>query len=127
MSRALRRRYGHAGKSAGQALQIVLAKIYDDFEVTQRGRVDLGERHKTRDLKVARALMWKKKVTPANLAAEVAKAEAFARSEDYRVYVYPSSDRDSLNHAKRDLLRDLKIGPDVGRLYAGPDKPLVIP
>jgi len=110
-------------------MQIVLARVVDDFEVVQRGRVDLGERHKTRDLKVARALMWKKGVKPEALDAAMAKAATFAREsgEGYVPFAYPSSDRDVLNHAKRDLLKHLGIGSDVGRIYMGPDKPFAMP
>lgn len=108
-------------------LQIVLSKLYDDFEIVQRGRVDLGERHKTREVKVARALMWKKGVKPNALPKELVKAEAFAKTEGYTVFVYPSDDRDVLNHAKRDLLARTGIGSDVGRLHVAPDKPFTLP
>lgn len=113
--KGLRRRHGRAGASGN--FQIVLAKLYDDFEIVQHGRVDLGERHKTREVKQARAAMWQRSVKPDKLPAELAKAEAYARAEGYDVFVYPSGDRDSLDHAKRDVLAKHGIGADVGRIY----------
>ncbi len=114
--------------AASTTNQIVLAKLYDDFEVVQRGRVDIGERHKTREVKVARALMWKKRVPIGALPRELQKAEEFAKSEGgYEVFVYPSSERDSLQRAKRDLLKRAGLGADVGRIYVGPDKPFELP
>ncbi len=114
--KGLRRRHGKA-RAASDNVQIVIAKLYDDFEVVQAGRVDLGERHKTREVKQARAAMWKRSITPEKLPAELAKAEAFASREGYDVFVYPSSERDSLDHAKRDCLTKHGIGSDVGRIY----------
>jgi hypothetical protein len=89
---------------------IVIAWKTDDFEVVGTARVDLGERHKTRPIVVAKAVMWSRKDSDKDLAS----AEAYAKNPppttyptyDYRVFVYPATERDPLERARRDVLRD---------------------
>lgn len=103
---------------------IVLSRIEDDFEVTARGRVDLGERHKTRDIKVAKALIWRKSLPESKLAKELVKAEEFAKAEGYEVFAFPSAERDLLTRAKRELLARHGVSPEIARLWQGEGKPL---
>lgn len=89
---------------------IVIAWKTDDVEVVGTARVDLGERHKTRPIVVAKAVMWSRKDSDKDLAS----AEAYAKNPptttyptyDYRVFVYPATERDPLERARRDVLRD---------------------
>ena len=103
---------------------IVLSRIEDDFEVVARGRVDIGERHKTREVKVGKALIWRKGVPESKLAKELTKAEECAKADGYEVFAYPSTEKDPLNRAKRELLARRGVSPDVARLWRGEGKPL---
>ena len=103
---------------------IVLARIEDDFEVVARGRVDIGERHKTREVKVGRALIWRKGVTESKLANELVKAEEFAKADGYEVFAFPSTEKDPLNRAKREIFARRGVDPDMARLWHGEGKPL---
>lgn len=103
---------------------IVLSRLLDDFEIVGKARIDAGESHKTRDIKVARALVWRRNVKDHALPAELLKAQEAAKDGGYSVFVYPSTERDPLNRAKRDLLKQEDLGPSVGFLYMGAGKPL---
>jgi hypothetical protein len=112
--RALRRRYGRAGKP--RAGKIVLAWRSDGTEVVDphMTRIDLGERHKSRNVVQPHAVMWLNKGTE----QDVVKAEAHALKErtqaegdpyrtgyGHRVFVYPSAERDPLGRARKDILQ----------------------
>ena len=84
-----------------EKVQIVLARTEEDYEVVRPGQSDIGIPAKTRVVLVPKALMWLRKGT----SADVAKAEAHARSEGWKVFVYPTSERDPLGRAKKDVLR----------------------
>ena len=84
--------------------RILCARIVVDFEIIRQGRIDLGERHATRDVNVARVLCWRNSVPAAKLDTELAKAAAFAAAEGYTVHVYPMSERDPIARAKQDAL-----------------------
>lgn len=84
-----------------EKVQIVLARTEEDYEVVRPGQSDIGIPAKTRVVLVPKALIWLRKGT----AADVAKAEAHARSEGWRVFTYPTGERDPLGRAKKDVLR----------------------
>jgi len=82
---------------------IVVAWLVDDVEVdvkaTQLRRLDLGERPVLRQVKMAKAAMWRNKGDDADLK----KAHEYAAGEGYRVFVYPTTERDPLGRARRDI------------------------
>lgn len=81
-------------------MQIVLARLDDSAELVKAGRVDLGERHTFRAVRVPASVMW----TNNGTEADKAKAERFAASEGYTVLCYDGED-DPLNRARRDIAR----------------------
>jgi len=106
----LRRRYG---RSVGQ---VVVAWIVDTVEPvdTHLTRIDLGERHKMRETREGRSVMWARNGTQ----ADIEKAEIYARAErekaegnphrtgyGHRVFVYPTMEKDPLGRARREVLR----------------------
>lgn len=78
-------------------------------------RIDLGERHKTRPKVDGHAVMWVRRGT----AVDVEKAESYARREaaeaakdprsatghGHRVFVYPTTEKDPLGRARKEVLR----------------------
>jgi hypothetical protein len=112
--RALRRRYGRARRpSVGQ---VVVAWRSDSSEAVDPHltRVDLGERHKLRPIIEGKAVMWARHGN----AHDISKAEAYAHSEtvkaendpwrtgyDYRVFVYPTTEKDPLGRARREIVK----------------------
>ena len=88
-------------RQRAQKVQIVLARTEEDYEVVRPGQSDIGIPAKTRVVLVPKALMWLRKGT----SADVAKAEAHAKSEGWRVFTYPTSEKDPLGRAKKDVLR----------------------
>jgi hypothetical protein len=114
--RALRRRYGRAGRSP-KAGQVVLAWTRETAELVDPHltRIDLGEWHKTRPVREGLAVMWARHGTEADV--EKAKAHAakeqsaadhdplYATGTGYRVFVYPLSEKDPLGRARREVLR----------------------
>lgn len=84
----------------GEVFAIVIAWTEDDVEIVKQGRVDLGERHTTRPIKVARSCMW---VNRGN-ATDLAKAHVYAAKEGHRVFTYPTSERDPRGLAESAIL-----------------------
>lgn len=85
---------------SARRFKIVLAKLVDDVELTGEAyRADLGARPKTRDVKRAVALMWKMRGSE----DDIVRARAWAPTEDYTVFVYPTAERDPLGRAKREV------------------------
>lgn len=108
---------------------IVLAGVEGDVEFAREGRIDLGERHKLRNVTVAKSLVWARNVPASKLAAEIAKATAFTKSGrsdvTYEVFVYDGAEDDPLERARRDVLAKLRVDPSVARVYRkGRNEPL---
>ncbi len=100
-----RHRVGKGKRHTGPRQWIVLARPDTDIVVTQEGRRDLGERSKFREVPIARASVWYgPKSTESADPASVVKAREYASREGYEVFTYPSSERDPLGRAKRELL-----------------------
>lgn len=98
---APRTRKNNPRKKGADKVQVVVAWTTDEVEVAQQRRTDLGERPILRDVKVPHAVMWLRRGGP----TDIEKAETYARQEGYRVFTYPTSERDPLGRAKRDVLR----------------------
>lgn len=81
-------------------MQIVLARIEEDFRVKELRRADMGERPIMEAVPKPVACMWLNNGSD----ADVAKAQAYARAEGYTVFTYKGS-RDPLTQAKKDVMR----------------------
>jgi hypothetical protein len=81
-------------------MQIVLARLDDGTELVKAGRVDLGELHTFRAIKVPVSVMWINKGTEADRT----KAERFAQTEGYSVFCY-DGDVDPLARARSDIAK----------------------
>ena len=86
---------------------IVLAWTDSDFRVVRERRTDMGERPELEAFRVGKAAMWVNKGTE----ADVVKANAYARSESdsdkkIRVFTYPTTLKDPLGAARRDVLSE---------------------
>lgn len=82
-------------------VQVVLAKLVEDFEVIPgkfEGRY--SERAATREIKRPVAIMWARRGSEKDLE----RANVWAPTEGYRVFTYPTAERDPLGRAKRELL-----------------------
>lgn len=84
-------------------MTIVLARIDTAYEIAEYGRIDLGERHKIREIPKPVALVWINKGTD----ADKAKAERFAAAEGYKVFCY-SNERNPIEKAKTDIMKQYK-------------------
>lgn len=101
--RTLRRRYGRALAPGSPKSWVVAARTVVDLEVAGPRRSPY-EQPPMREIQVPRALVWRKGVVASKLAAEVAKAEESLRPEGYKVFTYPSSERDPLGRAKKEMM-----------------------
>lgn len=81
-------------------MTIVLARTEVGFEVVRPGAADLGIRPTLKEIAVPRACVWLNRGT----AADLAKATAYAPTEGYRVFTYPTSERDPLGRAMQDVM-----------------------
>jgi hypothetical protein len=96
-------------RSATDQRTIVLAWTEDESEFYgPEARVDLGQRHAIRAIRVPYAALWKATGTE----ADVVKAKKHADSQNanaglvkYHVFTYPTTDRDWKEPAKRDVLK----------------------
>ena len=79
--------------------QIVLAKLNDAQKLVKLGRVDLGELHTFETIKVPVSAMW---LNDGN-DQDVAKAEKFAETEGYTVFLY-EGEANPLERARQDIL-----------------------
>jgi hypothetical protein len=79
--------------------QIVLAKLVEDSRIIGEARVDLGERHKRESYLKPVAVMWKREGD----SEDVARAHEYATADGYTVYVYPTTERDPLGQAKKEI------------------------
>jgi hypothetical protein len=83
-------------------MQIVLAWTEDSAEWDgEPYAADLGERPSMRPTRLAKAAMWLRKGTE----ADVEKARAYAAREGHRVLTFPASERDPIGAAKAAVLR----------------------
>ncbi len=81
-------------------MQIVLARLDEDFEVLSDAGRDLGVKPKIRKIQVPRAVMW---LNDGN-ETDLAKARRFAQGEGYTVFTY-TGEADPLGRAKADIKR----------------------
>lgn len=81
-------------------MQIVLARCEEGFEILEYGRVDLGERHKLKSIKVPKSLMWLNEGTN----EDKKKADIYAKREGYTVFCYYDED-DPLARARKEVLK----------------------
>ena len=81
-------------------MQIVIAWTEESVEILPGARVDLGERPKTRPVRIAKAAMW---VNDGD-AEELAKARRYAASQGYDVVTF-EGEADPLGAAKAAVLR----------------------
>lgn len=100
--------------------QIVLAWTDHVQEVVREGRVDLGERHRFREVTVGKSAMWLNRGSAEDLAKACAYAtkeqERVARESDsigtsrsvYDVFVYPIGTKDPLGKARKDILKKVR-------------------
>ena len=84
-------------------MQIVIAWTEESVEILPGARVDLGERPKTRPVRIAKAAMW---VNDGD-AEELAKARRYAASQGYDVVTF-EGEADPLGAAKAAVLRGAK-------------------
>src|SRR5271154_3617394 len=91
-------------KPSAEKFTIVLAWADEDFRVVRERRTDMGERPELETFRVGKSVMWLNRGTE----ADVEKAKVYARSEkdkEIRVFAYPTSNKDPLGTARRDVLR----------------------
>jgi hypothetical protein len=90
-------------QTQGNQMQIVIAKVeMTGLEAT--GRFITKDRNLFPEFRAApeaKAAMWLRKGTP----ADVAKAKAAMESEGYKVFTFDSAERDPLGKAKEKVLR----------------------
>jgi hypothetical protein len=81
-------------------MQIVLARLDDTAEIAKHGRVDVGQPHIWRTVKVPAAVMWVNNGDDVDLE----KAKKFAASEGYTVFCY-HGEKDPLRRAKSEIIK----------------------
>jgi hypothetical protein len=81
-------------------LQIVICQTEESFEALPGARVDLGERPRLRRVVTAKAAMWLAHGT----SDDVAKANAYADREGWKVFVFGQSELDPLGRARKKIL-----------------------
>lgn len=79
---------------------IVLARADIAYRPVGTWRHDLGERPKMEEVPDPKSLIWLNEGT----ATDLKKAKAYARQEGYSVFTYPTTERDPLGRAKKDVL-----------------------
>lgn len=82
-------------------LTIVLARVEQDQVVVKQGRIDLGERHTFASVDRPVAMIW----LNAGDAADVERAQTYARQNDYVVFTYPTTEPEPLQRARLDVLK----------------------
>jgi len=80
-------------------MQIVIAWTEEDQQLVKIGRVDLGESHTFKTVRIPKACMWLNKGNESDLA----KARAYALTEGRIVLCY-QHERDPLSTAKRQII-----------------------
>jgi hypothetical protein len=89
----------------GKRQWIVLAKADTEQVLEREGRIDLGERHKFKEVPVGQALTWRHPGSrESEDPADFERAEKWARENGYRVFVYPKEERDPLARARREVI-----------------------
>ena len=83
-------------------MQIVIGWVEEEQVLVKVGRVDLGEMHKFKSVPRPMVCMWVNKGS----ASDLAKAEAYAKSESKTVLTYVG-EKNPLEAAKRDLLKQV--------------------
>jgi hypothetical protein len=98
-------------KLAAPSFKVVYARVDEEHVVARERRTDLGERPTMKVVPVGRAGMWSNKVTEPNLAGVLAKATAYGDAEGWRIFVYPSSEKDPLGRARREVVANAPVMP----------------
>jgi len=93
-------------------MQIVIASTKPELEIIERGRTDLGERHKFKEIQIPLAMMWLNEGTE----EDKEKAEDYARKNDSKVFCY-YNEREPLERARRDIMKDIKGVNYIGSNY----------
>jgi hypothetical protein len=91
--------------STGDKHWVVVARVVTEMEPMPRKTWRDPYTPRLQEVPVARGAVWRKGVPETKLAAEVAKATQSVGNEGYRVFVYPSSERDPIGRAKREMLQ----------------------
>lgn len=85
--------------------KVVYARVDEEHVVERERRTDLGERPVMRVVPKGVAGMLSNHCPEPKLAELLGKAESYVSpSEGWRVYVYPSTERDPLGRAKREVV-----------------------
>lgn len=79
-------------------MQIVIAWVEESQEIVKVGRVDLGESHKFKSVRLPKSCMWLNRGTE----SDVMKAKAYAAKENRTVFCYDGAN-DPLECARRDV------------------------
>lgn len=110
-------------KTGSKMVQIVIAWADTDAVIAKEGRVDLGERHQFRTVIVGKACMWLNDGTDRDVVFATAYAAGQNEEDDYqdgqyvprattvrkmRVFTYPTTEKDPLGRAKRDVVKGAK-------------------
>jgi len=98
-------------KLAAPSFKVVYARAEEDFVVGRERRRDLGERPEMIPVTVGKAGMWSGKTPEPKLAETLAKATAYGDKEGYRIFVYPSSEKDPLGRARREVVANAPVMP----------------
>ena len=83
-------------------MKIVLAWTTEEPRLEREGRIDIGERHTFKMERVPKAVMWKNRGSDADLVK--ARSYASEQGPGHHVFTYPTSERDPLGRAKKDVL-----------------------
>ena len=89
-------------------MKIVVAWTTEGHELEREGRIDIGERHTFRTIRVPKAVMWKNRGDEKDLAKAVAYAGEQSAKEGgdrHHVFTYPTSERHPLERAREDVLK----------------------
>lgn len=103
-------------KLSAPSFKVVYARVDEEHVVERERRTDLGERPIMRVVPVGRAGMWGNKVPEGKLPEVLAKAQAYGDAEGWRIFVYPSSEKDPLGRARREVVANApSMAPGTSR------------
>lgn len=95
----------HAKPPAPPKMKIVLAWTTEEPRLEREGRIDIGERHTFKMVRVPKAVMWLNRGSEKDLATAILyAAQQSTPQQPHHVFTYPTSERDPLGRAKKDVL-----------------------
>ena len=95
-----------ARKPSPTTSKIVVAWTTEGHELEREGRIDIGERHTFRTVRVPKAVMWKNRGDEKDLAkAKAYVAQQGTPDEPHYVFTYPTSERHPLERAREDVMK----------------------